>query len=216
MTFTKAANILAASVSSLPYYQSKSRVVSRVGTKNNGSIHREGNIFTGFYKNCHELSIEDRETVDAERVYKGTKKKPKDKKGGRQVSLVETKTSLAIQMKALKTAKRQISVLRRKVKQGSDSDDTSDSDPEDGAGNSFGGREEKDRKKKKKNYKKWLIGRSYLRMILTLIYYLVWSMHKQEWEIRICNFTTTERRDCSSRTISANSHTEPTSMGESS
>ena len=51
MTFTKAENILAASVSSLLDYQSKSRVVSGVGTNNNGSIHRDGKIFTGYYKN---------------------------------------------------------------------------------------------------------------------------------------------------------------------
>ena len=50
VAFTKAANILSASVSSLPYYQSKSRVVSGVQTNNNGSIHRDGKIFTGYYK----------------------------------------------------------------------------------------------------------------------------------------------------------------------
>ena len=44
VTFTKAENILAASVSSLPYYQYKSRAVSGVGTSNNGSIHRDGKI----------------------------------------------------------------------------------------------------------------------------------------------------------------------------
>ena len=74
VTFTKAANILAASVSSLPYYQSKSRVVSGVGTNSNGSIHRDGNIFTGYYKNLRELSKEDREKFNAECVRTGTKK----------------------------------------------------------------------------------------------------------------------------------------------
>ena len=68
VTFTNAANILAASVSSLPYYQSKSRVLSGVGTKNNGSIHRDSKIFTGYYENWRELSKEDRGKVDAERV----------------------------------------------------------------------------------------------------------------------------------------------------
>ena len=61
VTFTKAANILAASISSLPDYQSKSRVVSGVGTNNNGGIHCDGKIFTGYYKNWRELSKEDRE-----------------------------------------------------------------------------------------------------------------------------------------------------------
>ena len=56
VTFTKAANILAASVSSLPDYPYKSRVVSGVGTNNNGGIHRDGKIFTGYYKNWRELS----------------------------------------------------------------------------------------------------------------------------------------------------------------
>ena len=67
-------------------------------------------------------------------------KQPKDKKGGRQVSLVKTKISLASQKKSMKTAKRQIAALRCKVKQGSDSDDTRDRNPEDDAGNSFGRR----------------------------------------------------------------------------
>ena len=49
MTFTKAENIPAASVSSLPDYQSKSRVVSGVRTNSNGSIHRDRNIFTGYH-----------------------------------------------------------------------------------------------------------------------------------------------------------------------
>ena len=144
VTFTKAANILAASVSSLPDYQSKSRVVSGVGTNSNGSIHRDGKIFTGYYKNWREFSKEDKEKVNAERVRTGTNKQPKDKTGGRQVLLVETKTVLASQKKALEIANRQISALRRKVKQAYDSDETSDRNPEDDAGNSFGGREEKD------------------------------------------------------------------------
>ena len=154
VTFTKAVNILAASVSSLPEYQSKSRLVSGVRTNNNGDIHRDGKIFTGYYKSWREFSKEDREKVDAKLVRTGTKKQPKDKKGGRQVSLIETKTALASQKKSLKTAKYQIAALHRKVKLGSDSDDTSDRDPEDDAGNSFGGREEKDWKKKKKKSKK--------------------------------------------------------------
>ena len=100
------------------------------------------------------MSKEDKERVDAERVCTGMKKQPKHKKGGCQVSLVETKTVLASQQKALKTAKRQIAALCLKTKQGSDSDDTSDDDTEDDTGNSFGGREEKDHKKKKKKSKK--------------------------------------------------------------
>ena len=142
--FTKAANILAASASSLPEYQSKSRVVSGSGTNNNGGIHSDGKIFTGYYKNWREFYKEDREKVDAKIVSTGTKKQPKDKNGGRKVSLVNTKTALASQKKAPKIAKLQIAALHRKVKQGSDSDETSNSDTEDDAGKSFGGREDKD------------------------------------------------------------------------
>ena len=109
----------------------------------------------------------------------------------------------------LKIATRQIATLSRKVKQDSDSDDTSDSNPEDDAVNSFGGREEKDQKKKKNMSKKWLIGRSYLTMILTLIYYLARSVRKQEQVIHKCNFTTIERRNILSCTILKNYHTEP-------
>ena len=74
VTFTKPANILAAFVSSLPDYQSNSRVVSGVGTNINGGIHRDRKIFTGYYKNWRELSKEDREKVDAKRVRTATKK----------------------------------------------------------------------------------------------------------------------------------------------
>ena len=77
VTFTKATDILAASVSCLPEYKSKSMVVSGVGTNNNGGIHRGDKIFTGYYKNWRELCKEDREKVDAERVRMGTKKNPK-------------------------------------------------------------------------------------------------------------------------------------------
>ena len=154
VTFTKAKNILSASVSSLPDYQSKSRLLSGVVTNSNGSIHRDGNIFTGYYKNLRELSKEDREKVDAKRVHTGTKKQPKDKKGSHQVSFVETKTALASQKKKPKIAKRQIAALFRKVKQGSDSDNTSNSNSEDDAGKLYGGNEEKDKKKKKKMSKK--------------------------------------------------------------
>ena len=75
---------------------------------------------------------------------------PKHKKGDCQVSLVDTKTALASQNKALNTANRQIAALCCKVKQKSDSDDPSEDNPEDNAGNLFGGREEKDLKKNKK------------------------------------------------------------------
>ena len=51
VTFTKAENILATSVSSLPDYQFKARVLSGVGTNSNGSIHCDGKIFTEYYKN---------------------------------------------------------------------------------------------------------------------------------------------------------------------
>ena len=51
----------------------------------------------------------------------------------------------------LKTAKRQIADLSRKVRQVSDSDDKSNRNPEDDAINSFGGREDKDQKKNKNN-----------------------------------------------------------------
>ena len=100
--FTKAANILAASISRLSDYQSKSRLVSGVGTNNNRGIHRDNKIFIGYYKNWRELSKEDNDKVDADRVSTGTKKQPKDKKGGRQVSLVETKTALASKKKRLR------------------------------------------------------------------------------------------------------------------
>ena len=100
------------------------------------------------------MSKKDKEKVDAQRVRTGTKKQLKEKKVGRHVSIFKTKTTLASQKKALKTAKRQIASLHRNVKQLSDSNDTSDNDQEDDAGNLFGEREEKDWKKKKKKSKK--------------------------------------------------------------
>ena len=79
--FTNAEYMLAASVSSLPDYQYKSMVVSRFGTNNNGGIHCDGKIFTGYYKNWRELSKEDRKKVNAKRVRTGMKKQPKEKRG---------------------------------------------------------------------------------------------------------------------------------------
>ena len=159
VTFTKAENILAASVSNMPEYQSKARMVSALGQhqgdeSENGSIYRDGKIFTGYYKNWRELSKEDKDKVDAERVRMNTKKQPKNKQGGRKVSFAETKTALASQKKALKQAKRQITSLRRKAKSDDSDSDSSVDKPSDNAGNSFGGRSEKDCKKNKKRTKK--------------------------------------------------------------
>lgn len=154
-TFTDAANILAASVSTMPESILKTRGISAVGqleSTGDESIYRNGKIFTGYYKNFHGLSKTDQGKVIAEReklnltIKKGGGQK---KKNGRQASATESgdKEITAIKRK-LKQANRKIASLQSR-----DSDEESDYSEDEltnTAGNAFGGRNEKKNGKSRK------------------------------------------------------------------
>ena len=154
-TFTDAANILAASVSTMPESILKTRGISAVGqleSTGDESIYRNGKIFTGYYKNFHGLSKTDQGKVIAEReklnltIKKGGGQK---KKNGCQASATESgdKEITAIKRK-LKQANRKIASLQSR-----DSDEESDYSEDEltnTAGNAFGGRNEKKNGKSRK------------------------------------------------------------------
>ena len=77
-TFTESANVLAASVSSLPETVAKSCIsgLSQLdtGASKDDSIYRQGKIFTGYYKFFNKLSKEDWGKVLAKRERLNTKK----------------------------------------------------------------------------------------------------------------------------------------------
>ena len=94
-TFTEAANVLAASVASLPETVAKSRISGLsqpdTGASNDNSIYRQVKIFTGYYKFFNKLSKEDRGKVLAKRESPNIKKGSSDKKNHCNVSGLETK-----------------------------------------------------------------------------------------------------------------------------
>jgi hypothetical protein len=90
--FTDAANLIAASVATLPESISKSRISSMNQTDASDgteSIYRNGKVYTGYYKKFHALLQADRDKVMAERERQGIKKGPQ-KKVGCQVSFAKT------------------------------------------------------------------------------------------------------------------------------
>ena len=144
-TFTEAANVLAASVASLPETVAKSRILGLsqpdTGTSNDESIYRKVRIFTGYYKFFNKLSKEDRGKVLAKRERLNTKKGSSEKKNHRNVSGSETR-QLTSMRKRLKKANINISALERSQKDNADAscDDEPDSH---NAGAFFGGRNDK-------------------------------------------------------------------------
>jgi hypothetical protein len=103
--FTDAANLIAASVATLPESISKSRISSMNQTDASDgaeSIYRNGVVYTGYYKKFHALSQADRDKVMAERERQGIKKGPQ-KKTGCQVSFA-------------KTTEKELAATRRKLK----------------------------------------------------------------------------------------------------
>ena len=148
-TFTEAANVLAASVASLPETVAKSRISGLsqpdTGTSNDDSIYRQGKIFTGYYKLFNKLSKEDRGKFLSERERLNIKKCSSDKKNHCNVSGSETK-EVASMRKRLKKANSKISALDRAQKD--DSDMNSEDEPAShNAGASFGGRNKNCNKK---------------------------------------------------------------------
>jgi hypothetical protein len=138
VTFTTAANHLAAQVSTMPEYIASKRSVSFVGTASASILGKDGSIFTGHYKNWKQLSKEDRDKVTAERAKNGTPKGAfKNKK--RKTSAAKTTKKLSTVVKELEDAKRSIAALKS-ANGGIPKDEEQISDD---AGNAFGGRSAK-------------------------------------------------------------------------
>jgi hypothetical protein len=101
-------------------------------------------IFTGYYPNFNELSEGDKDTVQEERKRLGIQKH----NGGKKPSgKPRNSSSIKSKKKKLKTLKREIAAMKvthkdLKDKKGEDSDE-----PQDDAGNQFGGRKAKKSKK---------------------------------------------------------------------
>ena len=93
--FTEAADVMAASVASLPETVAKSRIsgLSQLdtGTSNDESIYRQDKIFTGYYKFFNKLLKDNRGTVLAKPERFNIKKGSSDKKNHHSVSGSETK-----------------------------------------------------------------------------------------------------------------------------
>ena len=155
LTFTTAANQLAAEVSQLPEFVSmRSRGISSVnagGDKGrNGIYNTDGSIYTGFYKNWGSLSKEDREKVIQERNRLGIKKTGKgDGKRQRKTAVAKTKKKLAKVQKEMKELKRRVSSLKQAPgdDEDRDGDGKDESSVPDDAGNQFNGRRSKRNKK---------------------------------------------------------------------
>ena len=150
LTFTEAANHLAAQVSTMPEFVAKGRGISaiEIGSPGGGgksSIHRsDGSIYTGFIKNWGSLSQDEKTKVIEERARLGIKGRdgasPKRK---RYTSAVTAKRTIAKIQAELKATKRTVAALKRDA-DGVVSDE--EKAPDD-AGNSFGGRNQKKKSK---------------------------------------------------------------------
>ena len=150
LTFTEAANHLAAQVSVLPEFVAKGRGISAIecGGGNDSIYKANGTIYTGFIKNWNGLSALDKMKVVDERERLGLTTNSSKKNRDRKTSAVGQKKALASLHKDMKKAQRQLAALKRKRSGGSDekSVDAADEKPDD-AGNSFGGRSEKKKAK---------------------------------------------------------------------
>ena len=150
LTFTEAANHLAAQVSVLPEFVAKGRGISAIerGGGKDSIYKADGTIYTGFIKNWNGLSALDKMKVVDERERLGLTRNSSKKNRDRKTSAVGQKKALASLCKDTKKAQRQLAALERKRAGGSDdgSVNAADEKPDD-TGNSFGGRSEKKKAK---------------------------------------------------------------------
>ena len=114
ITFTSAVNHIAAAVANLPETIAIRRSISAVdsggGGREGGIYNADGSINTGYHKNWHQLSKEDKQKVIDERIRLGISRSPKNpkQKVASVKSLKKKNRKLASQ---LKEANRKISAL---------------------------------------------------------------------------------------------------------
>jgi len=151
--FTDAANLIAASVATLPESIYKSRISSMNQTDASDgaeSIYRNGKVYTGYYKKFHALSQADRDKVMAELERQGIKKGPQKKTGCQVLFAKTTEKELTATKRKLKKGNRKISSLHTKGDSESKSSTRGGDEPSNNGGSSFGGREEKKKGEKSK------------------------------------------------------------------
>jgi len=118
VSFTDAANLIAASVATLPESISKSRIssINQTGSSEDAeSIYRNGKVYTGYYKKFYALSQADRDKVMAERERQGIKKGPQKKTGCQVLFAKTTEKELAATKRKLKQANQEVSRFRQRV-----------------------------------------------------------------------------------------------------
>ena len=151
LTFTTAANHLAAQISSAPGASTNISATSTSAEPPKTGIYRDGEIFTGNYPNWKQLSQEEQSKVRVERKRKGVSRpgsssRSQKKRGGPQ------KKQIKALKKQLQEQKTMISALSR-TRERDDADSDASEEPTHNAGGSFGGRSEKRDTKKKKQRK---------------------------------------------------------------
>ena len=153
VTYDFIANSLSAEAASVPE-SSQSRQASGVESHGGsdepktGVKGADGSVHVGHYTNWNALSEDDKQLVFAERKRLGITSKKKTHKGGHsKTSAVKTKkktlTKLTRKVAALQA---KCTSLKKKVKF-SDEDDDGTDEPQDNAGDQFGGRNSKKKKK---------------------------------------------------------------------
>ena len=151
LTFTTAANHLAAQISSAPGASTNISATTTSAEAPKIGIYRDGEIFTGNYPNWGQLSKEEQSKVTAERKRKGVSRSgSRSKRFQKQRGGSQTKQIKALK-KQLQEQKMMISALSR-TRERDDEDSDASGEPTHNAGGSFGGRSEKpDTKKKRKS-----------------------------------------------------------------
>jgi hypothetical protein len=152
VTYDFIANSLAVEAASLSEYVSN-RQASGIGIKGgkdsapaSGVKGQDGTIFTGYYPNWNAIPNEDKVLVYDERKRLGIdgKKRPRRSKP----SAIKTKKkSLSTLTREIASLKAKFSKLQKKRGASSDDDAEETEDPQDNAGDQFGGRQSKKKKK---------------------------------------------------------------------
>ena len=146
VTFTAAANHMAAEVSKMPEFHATRRNVSFAGTVKGGtSIYgSDGKINTGFHKDWKSLSKEERDKVLAARASAGIKPGKQKNSGKRKTAATNAKSKIAGLQKDLDDTRRTVAALSNGAPNG---DGAAKPEAPGDAGSLFGGRAEKAQKK---------------------------------------------------------------------
>ena len=152
VTYDFIANSLAVEATSLPDL-AISRQTAGVETQNGAAPSKgvkgaNGKIYTGYYKNFQQLSDDDKQAIFDERKRLGIEPKKKGHRGGRKASAATTSKG----DKSFDKMARQIASLKSRIKEvegknASEDEGDDEEEPQNNAGDQFGGRKNKKAKK---------------------------------------------------------------------